>query len=215
MQANPGEEFVVPIQVENVFEVYGVELSLTYDNSLLNLVKVVPGDLLQGYYLEKNLIPGEIKLALAGTSPIQGSGDLVYLTFQVLPQSPEGLTTQLQVSRFCLNETSSRGSIFNINIGAGKVSHPLEFSLFQNNPNPFNPQTEIGFAVPSACRVQIKIYNVAGQLVKAYQGDYPAGTHSISWDGTNLKGESVGSGIYFYRMEAGSFTQQKKMVLMR
>jgi hypothetical protein len=90
-----------------------------------------------------------------------------------------------------------------------------EFSLGDNYPNPFNPQTEIGFTVPVACKVEIKVYNVAGQLVKTCERYYPAGTHSITWDGTNLKGENVASGIYFYRMEAGDFVQQKKMVLMR
>lgn len=89
------------------------------------------------------------------------------------------------------------------------------FSLGDNYPNPFNPRTEFDFTLPVDCRVQIEIYNVAGQLVKAYEGDYPAGVHTISWDGTNMNGEDVGSGIYFYRMEAGDFVQHKKMVLMR
>jgi len=212
---NPGEEFVVPIQVEDISEVYAVELNLTYDNSLLSLVSVTPGDLLSGYYFERNLSYGEIRLAMAGASPIQGSGDLVNLTFKVLPQAQEGMTTQLEVNRFCLNEISAGGLAFSISIGSGTTTHPMEFSLSQNYPNPFNPETEIGFTVPVACQVQLKIYNVAGQLVKVYQGDYGAGAHSISWDGTNMKGENVGSGIYFYRMEAGNFVQQKKMVLIR
>ena len=215
IQVNPGDEFVVPIQVEDIFEVYSAELTLSYDNSLLSLVSVAPGELLSGYYFEKNLIPGEIRLATAGTQPIQGSGELVNLTFKVLPQAQEGITTELQVSHFCLNEASSGGLAFSVSIGAGAATHPMDFSLSQNYPNPFNPETEIGFTVPVACQVQLKIYNVAGQLVKIYQGDYGAGVHSISWDGTNLKGEDVGSGIYFYRMEASNFVQQKKMVLMR
>jgi len=214
IQVDPGEEFVVPIQVENVSEVYSAELNLSYDDELLSLVRVVPGELLSGYYFEKNLTPGEIRIATAGTSPIQGSGDLVYLTFQVLPQAQAGMTTQLQVSHFGLNEVSSGGLAFHISIGSG-TNHPADFSLLQNYPNPFNPETEIGFILPVACEVKIRIFNVAGQLVREYEGEYSAGVHFITWDGTNLKGENVGSGIYFYRMEAGSFVQQKKMVLMR
>jgi len=215
IMVNPGEEFIVPIQVEDVSELYSAELGLSYDNSLLSLESVTPGDLLSGCYFEKNLTPGEIRLAAAGTQPIQGSGDLAYLTFKVLPQAQEGTTTELQVSRFCLNEASTGGFAFNVSIGSGTTTHPMEFSLAQNYPNPFNPETEIGFSLPVDCRVQLRIYNVTGQLVKVYQKDYPAGAHSISWDGTNMKGENVGSGIYFYRMEAGDFVQQKKMVLMR
>jgi hypothetical protein len=215
IMVNPGEEFVVPIQVQDISEVYAVELNLSYDNSLLSLVDVSSGDLLQGYYFEKNLSQSQVRLAMAGTEPIQGSGDLVYLTFKVLPQAQEGTTTQLEVSHFCLNEVSSGGSAFNIGIGGEATTAPMEFSLSQNYPNPFNPETEIGFTLPVACKVELKIYNVAGQLVKVYQGDYGAGVHSIRWDGTNVKGEDVGSGIYFYRMKAGDFVQQKKMVLMR
>jgi hypothetical protein len=92
---------------------------------------------------------------------------------------------------------------------------PYGFTLFQNHPNPFNPETEIGFKLPTNSPVKINIYNVAGRLVKTYQGHYSSGYNSISWDGTDMSGRDVASGVYFYRMEAQGFSDQKRMVLMR
>jgi hypothetical protein len=111
-------------------------------------------------------------------------------------------------------------SRLSLSISASAVEDSSEevlysFILSQNYPNPFNLETKIDFAIPLASRVQMKIYNVAGQLVKMYQADYAAGVHSLIWDGTNTQGKNVGSGIYFYRMEAGNFVQQKRMVLLK
>jgi hypothetical protein len=92
---------------------------------------------------------------------------------------------------------------------------PYGFALFQNHPNPFNPETQIGFKLSTDSQVKINIYNVAGRLVKTYQGYYSSGYNSISWDGTDMSGRDVASGVYFYRMEAQGFSDQKRMVLMR
>ena len=64
--------------------------------------------------------------------------------------------------------------------------------------------------------VAIKVYNVAGQLVRTLvDGVYEAGSHSVTWDGTNNIGAKVASGVYFYKMETGNFSRTKKMVLLR
>ena len=89
--------------------------------------------------------------------------------------------------------------------------YPKEFSLAQNYPNPFNPSTTINFELPTAGRVRIVIYNQLGQQVAiAADENYSAGNHSI-----NFNASSLASGIYFYRISAGSFVQTKKMVLLK
>ena len=104
----------------------------------------------------------------------------------------------------------------NTGISEGDVeTSQSRFQLSQNYPNPFNPTTNISFALPITSEVSLKIYNIIGQLVKSYEGYYETGTHTITWDGTNLNGESIGSGIYFYRIKAGYFTETKRMVLVR
>ncbi len=94
---------------------------------------------------------------------------------------------------------------------------PKAYGLAQNFPNPFNPSTRIQFALPKKGHVSLKIYNVAGQLVKTLQnGVMDAGAHEISWDGSNNLGSSVASGVYFYKINAGdSYENMKKMVLLR
>ncbi len=93
---------------------------------------------------------------------------------------------------------------------------PEEFQLLQNYPNPFNPQTEISYSIPEDSHVRLSIYNLLGQqvrlLVDEYQG---AGAKRVVWDGRNENGESVASGIYLYRLEAGQYVETKKMSLLK
>jgi hypothetical protein len=94
---------------------------------------------------------------------------------------------------------------------------PKVFSLAQNFPNPFNPATRIKFTLPKKSHVSLKIYNVAGQLVKTLRNDVmEVGSHEVTWDGTNNIGASVASGVYFYKMKAGAdYENVKKMILLR
>jgi hypothetical protein len=103
-------------------------------------------------------------------------------------------------------------------LSAGTVRDgvPSAFRLVQNHPNPFNPQTTIRFELPSASRVVLSIYNVGGQLVRTLvDRSYGPGRHSVVWDGTTASGNTASSGVYFYRLSAGSFTDVKKMVLLK
>jgi hypothetical protein len=97
-----------------------------------------------------------------------------------------------------------------------QVLLPADFGISQNYPNPFNPQTVIEYALPRDSRVSIVVYNVLGQSVKVLKNEWEqAGYRSITWDGTNQKGEEVGSGIYFYKIQANDFVKTKKMVLLK
>ncbi len=87
---------------------------------------------------------------------------------------------------------------------------PANFSLAQNYPNPFNPTTTIGFSLPVKAQVSLSIYNIAGQLVKTFDGSFEAGEHSFSWDAS-----AQASGVYFYKLTANNFSETKKMVLLK
>jgi len=91
-----------------------------------------------------------------------------------------------------------------------------DFSLFDNYPNPFNPETRIGYTLPTASHVTLEIFNILGQRIKTIvDEDQTVGKKEITWDGRNEQGEQVASGVYFYRLQAKDFVQTKKMVLMR
>ncbi len=103
-----------------------------------------------------------------------------------------------------------------VNVQSGNfITIPRTFSLSQNYPNPFNNSTTIKFALPKEGKVSLKIYNVVGQLVREFSEFYDAGFHSISWDGTNTKGEKVSSGVYLYKLETENFAEVKKMTLIK
>jgi hypothetical protein len=91
------------------------------------------------------------------------------------------------------------------------VNNLIEFELAQNYPNPFNPSTTIKFSIPQSSVVSLKVFNALGQEVKTLVNGYKeAGYHSVYFDASELN-----SGIYFYRIEAGEFTEVRKMTLIR
>jgi hypothetical protein len=93
---------------------------------------------------------------------------------------------------------------------------PAAFRLAQNVPNPFNPVTDIRYALATDCHVRLEIFNVLGQRVTTLvDGRETAGYRSARWDGKNADGVDVSSGVYFYKLVAGTFTDTKKMVLLR
>jgi len=88
---------------------------------------------------------------------------------------------------------------------------PNSFELSQNYPNPFNPSTTISFSLPKTSEVQLNIYNVLGQHVAQLVNEVKnAGTYQVNWDASNLS-----SGIYIYRLQAGSKILTNRMILMK
>jgi hypothetical protein len=107
---------------------------------------------------------------------------------------------------------STHNSIDYVNYG----SQPVEFILSQNHPNPFNAGTVLSFGIPSYCHVRITIFNLLGQKVAILiDKALSRGWYQVFWDGKNSSGEDVPSGIYLAQMEAGTFSETKKLVLIK
>lgn len=99
---------------------------------------------------------------------------------------------------------------------AGSAPKPNQYSLLQNYPNPFNAGTAIRFDLAFPGQVTLSVYNVLGQTVRTFDmGELEAASHTIEWDGRDANGQSVASGIYFYRLQAGEFVSTKKMMLLK
>ncbi|MFK7844025.1 MAG: T9SS type A sorting domain-containing protein [Rhodothermales bacterium] len=94
---------------------------------------------------------------------------------------------------------------------------PSEFELMQNFPNPFNPQTNISYALPSASNVSLVVYNVMGQEVARLVDNQSqtAGVYNVTWGGVDQAGRSVPSGVYFYQLLSGNTQQTMKMTLIK
>ncbi len=103
-----------------------------------------------------------------------------------------------------------------VGIDDEQLGLPIAFDLEQNYPNPFNPTTTIEYALKERVDVSLKVYNVLGQLVRTLvNANQVAGFKKVNWDAKADDGTSVASGIYIYRLEAGSFVESKKMILLK
>lgn len=95
-------------------------------------------------------------------------------------------------------------------------SIPTEFELYQSYPNPFNPTTTIHYILPKESVVTITIYDMLGKAInRIISQKLPSGKHSIRWNGDDNNGNLVGTGIYFYQIQAGDYVNTKKMLLMK
>jgi hypothetical protein len=97
-----------------------------------------------------------------------------------------------------------------------KESHIKEFNLKQNYPNPFNPNTVISYQLPVSSYVTLKIFDILGrEIATLVSEEKNAGSYKVEFDARSYGGSNLTSGIYFYKMNAGNFSETKKMLLMR
>ena len=114
-----------------------------------------------------------------------------------------------QTANFCIKGLT-------INASPTQDEYLINYSLAQNYPNPFNLNTSIAYVLPKTTKLTIKIYNLAGEEIKTLVDQVqPGGDHSITWNGTNQTGQTVSSGVYFYRLQAGEIILNKKMTFLR
>jgi hypothetical protein len=151
--------------------------------------------------------------------PIYGLGDTLcletsttYLLY-VFCLDNEGDTSYLSTKE---TETTGQRNMCPDYQGKGTFNLPEDFFLGQNYPNPFNAETQIEYGLPKDCQVDLIIYNILGEKVRVLVDEYQnAGRWNIFWDGKNQQGQVVASGIYLYRINAGSFTKTAKMSFLK
>jgi hypothetical protein len=115
---------------------------------------------------------------------------------------------------YYLGVTDRDGEFFST---TSEVTIPVrQTALHQNEPNPFNPVTAIRYTLSGEQRVTLSIYDANGRLVRTLtDGLQSHGPHVAQWNGTDNNGNAVGSGVYFYKLDAGKFTESRKMVLLK
>ena len=140
-----------------------------------------------------------------------GSLDLGFVEFEIMGQvsASDIAITYEDVAYYDTVIDSARR-------GTGERTTPLMSRLDANYPNPFNPQTTIRYTTVGVSRVRVLVYDVAGRLVRRLvDRQQGRGEYSVVWSGEDDHGRPVGSGVYFYILNAGDYVQTRKLVVVR
>lgn len=211
------------VSLSQVQMLKGYGFVLQYDQSKYEFVeaKEMDGNILETggeqpvLFLSSNKTPGQVAIGAMKVDgeAVQGDGGLVEVVFKSL-ETP--LPTDFQISEGVLVDLDGNIDLVqNIEISDLKPS-PEIFSLDQNMPNPFNPSTTIGYQLPEAGHVTLVVYNLLGQEVrKLVDEQMDAGYYSLVWNGMDGLGRQVASGIYIYMMQANTFSQTRRMMLLK
>jgi hypothetical protein len=200
------EEVVsIPVKITNTSNVLSAQISLNIDASVASVDQIV-SNLPKGWIMAHNFADGKLNIAMTGMNPIE-DGNIVAVNLRLKNKEAkfdvDGSVTLNDNSEIALAKASVR-------------QIPSQYELSQNYPNPFNPSTTIKYALATDSRVSIHIYNMLGEKVRTLvNNQQEAGYYSVQWDGSNDYNQKVSSGIYIYRLEAGSFVQTKKMNLIK
>jgi hypothetical protein len=146
-----------------------------------------------------------LRIVFAGAEAVHGPGEIVRIYPGVGPDMATLARVQLNDGR--IEAQYGRELLLSI---------PQAYQLHANMPNPFNPSTQIRFDLPAAGLVELTVYDMLGQKVRALvTAPYGVGSHQVEWNGRNDAGLQVGSGMYFYRIEAGAFVKTQRMLLLK
>ncbi len=241
--AAQGETVIVDVFLHNEEPLAVVNIPLKYNspNLLFDTVLfsgtrgILAGQLRQS---QVNTDSQEVLITLQylESSPLTpGDGPIARLRFTIDNNAPNGpvsidsaaflgaipleLTTTVADGSFRFTPFFHAGAVivdFRTDVGDDDPLLPTEFSLEQNYPNPFNPTTKIPYSLPRGSDVTLEVYNLLGQRVRTLIDGYrQAGAHIVEFDGNNDNGATVSSGVYFYRIKAGTFSVTRKMTLLK
>ena len=216
----PGRVFEVTTRVTGMSDVMAYDLSISYDPERVKLVSstqaVVEGDVFadnaRGTLFFQRSEPGLVEVTAGRVGremTASGDADLVTVRFVTLADEPG----MIEVVSGQLVNSAYQGVDMRVKRAQAL---PDIAALHQNFPNPFNPSTEIRFDIPTARTVKLRVFNQLGQTVRTLvESRMKAGSYRIKWDGKTEAGQGVSSGVYFYSLEAGDYSQIRKMTLVK
>ena len=218
----PGQPVQVDVTVSGAVDLKGYGFTLTYDAQKFELVEVTPGDdnlLTQGgvtpVFLEVTG-PGKVQVAnaISGEGSVAGSGTVAQFVFNVKGEFDDAVRFEID-NGILIDGDRLLNPVLTLDVLEIQTT-PTEFALRQNYPNPFNPETTIKFDLAESGQVELRIYNMVGQVVRTLVDEnQAAGRYSIRWDGRDDRGLTVSSGIYFYSLRADKFRAVKKLMLLK
>jgi hypothetical protein len=196
----------LPVFLKNASNVYAIQFTANIDPVVVN-IESVKSLLPEGWLMVHNVSGGKLSVAMAGTTPLAEDREIAVISLKVSSKNVESsITGEAIVNE---NEVASLEKV-------GIRQIPNEYKLSQNYPNPFNPTTNISFQIKDNGRVMITIYDILGKKVRTLVDEnLNAGYYTVQWNGLSDNGMSLSSGTYFYKIDAGSFTSVKRMLLIK
>jgi len=163
------------------------------------------GDELGAFLLASQSTDAGLRIVFAGAEAVTGPGELLRV------YGVDSAGARLTQAAF------NNGRIEGISTGSvDSGRRPLSTALHFNAPNPFNPETSIRFDLEQAGAVRLEVFDALGQKVKMLVSEsLSAGTHQVLWRGVDERGVAVSSGVYFYRLQTGDYTQMRRMLLIK
>jgi len=192
-----------------------IQLEFNYDPEQIRLIEPALTPRCEGHQIYYSNKDGQLKVGILDPNGVHliPAGEGPILTLKVQGKN----LSSLKLSEAILVDENAHAFLANVveKLETG-TSSPNRFSLHQNHPNPFNPETEISYDLPNDSWVKLSVHNIRGQKVKTLVDEFEAAGHKrVIWDGTDENGRKTASGVYFYRIQAGEFTDTKKMILLK
>ena len=220
---NNTKQLEFQVSVSDVELLAGYAFDVIYDPEAFELITISHGEFLEENGATQLFLQhkenGRVTLAnvimdgINEETSVTGSGIAATLNFKWIGS---GDNKGIQIAEIQFLDAFGTLRMFASLTIENLVPVPLVFALRDNYPNPFNPTTTIEYALPSNEFVKVDIVNVLGQVVRTLVSEERvAGFHKVIWDGRNTVGSQVSSGVYIYRIKAGSYSAVKRLTLIK
>ena len=208
-----GEEFTVDFKAQDFNNMLGYQFTLGFDNVEFVDVATKLENLDIANFGLTMIEEGVITTSWNVANPAKVANDvtLFSLTFKANADAQLSEVLSLNTRYTAAEAYNSDEDLFNIALNFnGTTVTSDKFELFQNTPNPFKAETAIGFNLPEASSVTLKIYDLSGRVLKLVEGDFAKGYNEVKVNRSDLSG----AGILYYQLETGNDTATKKMILV-
>ena len=210
---------VIPVELQSDGLIAGLQATVRFDPSAVSVGTPILAGASSGLSLDASVHEGVLRFVVFGTQPGQGitAGSGAVLLIPITLRSGATDPPSFELSDVVVASVQAQRIPVTIGTPVKAAALPTAFSLGANRPNPFNPATQIAYAVPQQAHITLTVYNVLGQeVVRLVNAMQQAGRYTITWDGRNAQGQAVSSGVYLYRLASSTgFVESRRMVLLK
>lgn len=219
VSTRPNGQMVIPVWLDTDQSLAGAEFTFAFDPTELRVGTPELAAASSGLTLDYRIADGTLRLIVYNLTAGGGitSGRVAWLPV-TLHNSATAPT--LTMTEALLGTQSAEKVALIITTASQTIEKrsplPDAYALIGAHPNPFNPVTTISYALPEQANAKVVVFNILGQEIRTLvSGVQPAGYYNVVWDGRDNTGIAVGSGVYLYRLTAGSFVESKRMTLLK